>query len=143
MEVGLEHGWVRGYLLYLDGKPIAYWLCSLYGDTMLLKTGGYHHAHTEHRIGIYLLMRVIDDACLDPALRVLDFGPGDAPYKQQFSSESALERNLMLFAPTLRARRINATRTAILGPARVVRSVLDETGLTDRIRSGWRGRLRG
>ena len=103
---------------------------------MLLKTGGYDNAHTGHRIGIYLLMRVIEDACLDPALRVLDFGPGDAPYKQQFSSEGVLERNLVLFAPSLRARRINATRTAILGPARLARIVLDATGLTERIRSG-------
>ncbi len=142
-EVGLSHGWVRGYLLYLDSDPIAYWLCSLYGDTMLLKTGGFDHAYTEHRVGIYLLMRVIEDACLDPALRVLDFGPGDAPYKQQFSSEGVLERNLVLFAPTLRARRINAARTAILGPARAARSVLDASGLTGRVRSGWRGRLRG
>ena len=142
-EVGLSHGWVRGYLLYLDGDPIAYWLCSLYGDTMLLKTGGYDKAHTGHRVGIYLLMRVIEDACLHPTLRVLDFGPGDASYKQQFSSEGMLERNLVLFAPSFRARRINATRTAILGPARVARSVLDASGLTRRIRSGWRGRLRG
>jgi CelD/BcsL family acetyltransferase involved in cellulose biosynthesis len=141
IEVGLEHGWVRGYLLHLDGEPIAYWLSSLYGDTMLLKTGGYDHAHTSHRVGIYLLMRVIEDACLDPTLRVLDYGPGDAGYKQQFSNESVLERNLVLFAPTFRARRINATRTAILGPARVARVALDRTGLTDRLRSGWRRRM--
>ena len=75
---------------------------------MLLRTGGYDEAYAEHRVGIYLLMRVIEDACADPALRVLDFGPGDAAYKQQFSNESVQERNLVVFAPTFRARRINA-----------------------------------
>ncbi|HEY4348242.1 MAG TPA: GNAT family N-acetyltransferase [Gaiellaceae bacterium] len=142
IEVGLEHGWLRGYLLYLDGDPIAYWLCAVYGETMLLKTGGYDPAHAADRVGIHLLMRVIEDACADPALRILDFGPGDAGYKEQFSSESVRERNLVLFAPTFHARRINATRTAILGPARLARRALDATQLTDKVRTGWRRRLR-
>ena len=47
-------------------------------------------------------MRVIEDACADPALDVLDFGPGDAAYKQQFSNESREERNVVVFAPTFR-----------------------------------------
>jgi hypothetical protein len=133
-QVGLEHGWLRGYLLYVDGTPVSYWLCSVYGETMLIKTGGFDEAYAEHRLGVYLLMRVIEDACGDPALRVLDFGPGDAAYKEQFSNRSRVERNAVLFAPTLRARRINATRTAILGPARAAKHVLDATRLTDRVR---------
>ena len=40
-RVGLEHGWVRGYLLYLRDEPIAYWLCSTYRDTILIRTAGY------------------------------------------------------------------------------------------------------
>jgi hypothetical protein len=140
--VGLEHGWLRGYLLYLDAQPIAYWLCSLYGDTMLLKTGGFDEAYEEYRVGIFLLMRVIEDACRDAALRVLDFGPGDTTYKQQFSNQSRDERNVVVYAPTFRSYRINATRTAILGPARLARGALDAARLTDRVRAGWRGRRR-
>ena len=74
--------------------------------------------------------------------RVLDFGPGDAAYKQQFSNESWQERNLVIFAPTFRARRINLTRTLILAPVRVARRILDATRLTDRVRARWRKRLR-
>jgi hypothetical protein len=140
--VGLEHGWLRGYLLYLDDLPIAYWLCSLYGDGILLKTGGFDEAYAEYRVGIFLLMRVIEDACRDPALRVLDFGPGDTTYKQQFSNQSREERNVVVYAPTFRSYRINATRTAILGPARLARGALDAARLTDRVRAGWRGRRR-
>ncbi len=141
-RVGLEHGWLRGYLLYLGEEPIAYWLCAVHGDTMLIRTAGFDNAYARLRIGIYLLMRVIEDACADPAIRVLDFGPGDAAYKQQFSSESRQERNLVVFAPTVRGLRINASRTAIFGAARLVRRVLDAAQLTDRVRSSWRDRLR-
>jgi Acetyltransferase (GNAT) domain len=134
-RVGLEHGWLAGYLLCLDEAPIAYWLCSLYGGTMLLRTGGFDPAYGEHRPGIHLLMRVIEDACADPALNTLDFGPGDAAYKQQFSNASREERNHVVFAPSFRARRINATRTAILVPARAAKAALDAAGLTRRVRA--------
>ncbi len=140
--VGLEHGWIRGYLLYLDAEPIAYWLCSVYDGTILIRTAGYDNAYAEQRVGIHLLMRVVEDACADPALRVLDYGPGDAAYKQQFSNEQWQERNLVVFAPSFRGRRINLTRTGIVAPVRVVRRVLDATSLTDRVRTHWRNRLR-
>jgi CelD/BcsL family acetyltransferase involved in cellulose biosynthesis len=141
-QVGLEHGWLRGYLLYLRGEPIAYWLCSVYRETMLIRTAGYDNAYAEHRVGVHLLMSVIEDAIADPALRILDFGPGDAAYKQQFSSDSRLERNAVVYAPTFRAVRINAVRASILGSARLVRTTLDAARLTDRVRASWRERLR-
>ena len=141
-RIGLEHGWLRGYLLYRGEQPIAYWICAVHGDTLLIKTAGFDSAYGRLRIGIYLLMRVIEDACSSPSIRVLDFGPGDAAYKQQFSSESWEERNLVVFARTLRGLRINAIRTAILGSARLARKVLDAARLTDRVRSRWRSRLR-
>ena len=132
--VGLEHGWLRGYLLYLDAEPIAYWLCSVYGGTILIRTAGYDNAYAEQRVGIYLLMRVVEDACADPALRVLDFGPGDAAYKQQFSNEQWQERNLVVFAPSFRGRRINLTRTGIVAPVRS--SAACSTRPADRPRTG-------
>src|SRR5262249_23713590 len=140
--VGLEHGWLRGYLLYLRAEPIAFWLCSVYRGTMLIRLTGYDQAYAELRIGLFLLMKAIEDAIADPSIQILDFGPGDAAYKLQFSSESHLERDLVIFAPTARALRINATRNAVLLGAAAGRRALDASQLTDRIRSGWRERLR-
>ena len=140
VRIGLEHGWMRGYMLYLDDSPPAYWLCSPFRRTTLLRTGGFDEAYAEHRVGIYLLMRVIEDACADPELDVLDFGPGDAAYKEQYANETREERNAVIFAPTLRARRINATRTAILGLARLVKAGLDAAQLTSRVKATLRRR---
>jgi Acetyltransferase (GNAT) domain len=141
-RLGLERGWLRAYLLYRGEEPIAFWLCSTYRGTLLIRTTGFDAAYAEHRPGIYLLLRAIEDAIADPALEVVDFGQGDAAYKLQLSSESHLERELVVFAPSLRGLRINAVRTPILGGALLARRVLDAGGLTDRVRTGWRGRLR-
>ena len=109
---------------------------------MLIRTTGFDARYSEQRVGLYLLMRVIEDAIADPGLTVLDFGPGDAAYKQQFSSESFCEREVVVFAPTWHGLRANALRAPVLGTALVARHLLDAAQLTDRVRSTWRGRLR-
>jgi CelD/BcsL family acetyltransferase involved in cellulose biosynthesis len=143
LRVSLEHEWARVYVLHRGEESIAYWLCSVHRERITLNSTGYLPEYAPYRVGIYLLMRVIEDACEDPALRVLDFGPGRSAYKRHFSSEGYEERNLTVFAPTARARRINATRTAVLGPAWLARKALDRTGLTDKVKTAWRARLRG
>ena len=115
---------------------------SIHRDRITLNTTGYLPAYAPYRVGIYLLMRVIEDACADPALRVLDFGPGRSAYKQHFSSEGYEERNILVFAPTWRGRRINVTRTAVLGVSAVARRAVDATGATERLKTAWRRRIR-
>ena len=58
--LALARGWWRAYVLNIADRPVAYWLCSTYRDTMLLRTTGYDPAYRKHRVGIYLLMRVIE-----------------------------------------------------------------------------------
>jgi CelD/BcsL family acetyltransferase involved in cellulose biosynthesis len=141
-RIALEHGWLRAHLLYRGGEPIAFWLCSIYRGRALIRTTGFDDRFAAQRVGVYLLMRVIEDLIADPELHSLDFGPGDAAYKQQFSSESLAERELVVFARTWRGLRGNAVRAPVLGAALAARRALDAARLTDRVRTGWRGRLR-
>ena len=142
LRLGLERGWVRAFVLRHRGRPIAYWLCSTYRGTMLLRQTGFDPAYAHLRVGIFLLTRTIELAIADPQLRVVDFGQGDAAYKRQLASESWLEREVVVFAPTWRGLRANATRAPVLAGARLVRKALDEAALTDRVRSNWRRRAR-
>ena len=87
IRIGLEKGRVRAYLLYHRGEPIAYWVGSVYRGTMFLKTTGFDHAFARNRVGVFLLMKVIEDLCADPSVDVLDFGPGDAEYKRLFTND--------------------------------------------------------
>jgi CelD/BcsL family acetyltransferase involved in cellulose biosynthesis len=140
-RLSLERGWLRAYLLSDGDRPIAYWLCSAYHGRLLLRRTGFDPAYAHLRPGIYLLMRVLADAIADPMIEAVDFGQGDAEYKRQFSGDSFAERELVFFAPTCRAVAINGVSTTVLGLALMARKVLDGAGLTDRVRSGWRGRL--
>ena len=143
LRVAFEHGWARVYLLHDGGRPVAFWWCGVHRDTIRLNTTGYLPEYARHRPGIYLLMHVIRDAIEDPALRVLDFGPGRSDYKRHFSNESYLERNLVLYASTFRAQRARLVRTAIAAATAGARRALDATGATQRVKTAWRRRLRG
>jgi len=142
LRISLEHGWQRAYMLRNGDTPVAYWLCSTYRGTMTTRATGYAPKHEHDRVGSYLLLRVIEDACRDPGLHTLDFGPGDADYKRHFSSESHLEQNLLVFAPTFHGRRVNMTRGAILGGVELARRLTDAAGLTGGLRKRSRKRLR-
>jgi len=142
LSVALEHDWARVYLLYDGERAIAYWQCGVHNQTMRLGSTGYLPEYARLRPGIYLLMRVIEDAIADPGLRVLDFGPGRSDYKRHFSNDSYEERNLLLFAPTLRAQRVRLVRTIVAALTYGARRVLDATGATQRIKTAWRRRLR-
>jgi len=142
LEIDLDHGWARAYVLSHEGRPVAFWLCSVHGRTITTRTTGYDAGYARHRPGIYLLMRVVEDACADPELDVLDFGPGRSDYKRHFSNDGYEERNIVVYAPALRPRSINVARTAILGVSAGARRALDATGSTARLKTAWRARLR-
>jgi len=142
LRLALAHGWARIFLLYDGETPAAFWWCGVHGDTMRLNTTGYLQQYGPQRPGIYLLMRVIEDAIADPALRVLDFGPGRSAYKQHFSNDGYEERSLLLFAQTLRAQRARAIRAGVDVVSAGARRALDATGGTQRLKTTWRRRLR-
>lgn len=142
LELSLTRGWFRAYVLYVGDAPIAFWMGWVYGDTFYSGATGYDPAFASHRVGNYVLSRLIEDLCNDPSIHTVDFGPGDAAYKHQFGSETWSEQEMLVFAPTLRAVGINAVRTAVqagdLGAKRVLRSA----GSGDRVKTLWRSRLR-
>jgi CelD/BcsL family acetyltransferase involved in cellulose biosynthesis len=141
-RVDLEHGWLRAYVLSHRDRPIAFWLCSVHGGTITTRTTGYDPEYAQYRVGIYLLMRVIEDACVDPALSVLDFGPGRSPYKRHFGNDGYAEQNLVVFAPRLRPRLVWLARSAVLGAGAALRRAVDAAGGTERLKTAWRRRLR-
>jgi hypothetical protein len=142
VTLGLERGWFRAWVLYVDGQPVAFWPGYVYNRTFTIGIPGYDPAYAEHRVGTYVQMRLIADLCADDAVDAIDYGRGDAEYKRRFGSESWEEQDVVAFAPTLRAMRVNATRNAVVGAGRGAQAALAKVGLADKIKKRWRERLR-
>lgn len=143
LRLGLERRWFRTWILYLSGEPIAFWPGFVYNRIFTIGIPGYDPDYAEHRVGLYVQMRLIADLCGDPDVDAIDYGRGDAEYKRRYGNEHWEEEDVIVFARTLRGLRINAARNAILGADAGARRALAATGLTDRVKKRWRSQLAG
>lgn len=140
-EAGMDRGWFRGYVLYLRGKPVAFWHGNVYGGVFWSVATGFDPAYRDDRPGTYLLMRLVEDLCADESVHALDFGFGDADYKSYFGDESWLEGDVAVFEPRAKAVAINLGLSTVRGTVRTAQAVVRKTGRLPAARRRWRERL--
>jgi hypothetical protein len=129
------------YVLYIDDKPCAFWNGIRYGKTFFTWTTGYDPTFQNDRLGLILLVRLIEALCKDQNVDVLDFGFGDAQYKQSLSDISWTEATIYIFAPRVYPVLVNMLRSSITGLSRGIAYALDRTGLTGWTKRRWRNLL--
>jgi CelD/BcsL family acetyltransferase involved in cellulose biosynthesis len=141
LTLAAERGWLRAYILSVDGAPVAFWHGLAYRGTFFTGPTGYDPNLAHLRLGTYVLMKMIEDLCVDGAVQAVDYGPGEAEYKRHFGSESWLEEDVLVFAPTLRGVRVNLARAAILSAANVAARAAERAPVLQGIKRRWRTRL--
>jgi len=127
------HGWLRGYVLYLDGQPIAFELGELYGGRFHSVAGAYDPDHAHERVGAYLLLEAIEELG-SRHVSLLDFGFGDAEYKGKLAHRRSEEGDLVIYARRVRPIWIKFVRTALLEISVAVTTGLARLALLERIK---------
>jgi Acetyltransferase (GNAT) domain len=140
-ELAAERGWFRGFVLYLDGVPAAFWHGTAYRGVFYTGPTGYDPAHRDLRLGTYVLARMVQELCGE--VEWMDFGSGDAEYKRHFSDEHRLEEDMLVFAARPHPIAVNLAQTAVKGASRIAKAGLSRTGRLRGARRAWRGRLAG
>ena len=111
---GISYQMARGkylaYVLYLEGKPSAFWLGSLYGSVFYSDYLGFDPTFSGYSPGTYLQTKVLQDLLIRQATGI-DFGPGDARYKGQWGTVCHEEVTLYVFPPSFRGIALNLLRT--------------------------------
>jgi hypothetical protein len=97
-------GRVRGYLLYAEGRPIAYLYAPMYQDTGILLYShlGYDPDHERLSPGTVLQYLAIEDMFREGNLKVFDFLEGETQQKQLFGRQHALCADVYTLRPTPR-----------------------------------------
>jgi hypothetical protein len=140
-DLAAGRGWFRGFVLYLDDVPAAFWHGTAYRGVFYTGPTGYDPAHRDLRLGTYVLGRMVEKLCGE--VDWMDFGSGDAEYKRHFSDEHRLEEDVTVFAPRPRPVAINLAQTTVRGASRASTAVLAKSGRLRAARRAWRGRLAG
>jgi hypothetical protein len=137
-----ERGWLRAYIQYVEDKPCAFWVFTLYKKMCLSNFLSYDTDYSRYSPGMVLFARIMEEFCEDPMVEKVDFGTGDSIYKERFGDNHWQETDVMFFAPTFSGIRLNLSRTIILGFSQSLENVVTRLGLLDKIKKIWRGQLR-
>jgi hypothetical protein len=97
-----RHGRLRGYVLYAEGRPIAFVQAYRIGGTCTLIRMAFDDAWAARSPGKALLRQVINDVHADPGIDHLDFGHGVWPYKQVLANEAKASSDALLVRRSVR-----------------------------------------
>ena len=143
LEFEAEKGWLRGYVLYIEDKPSAFWVGSLHQGTFYIDFVGYDSDYAKHSPGLYLGINVIEDLFGPQAnsrASGLDFGAGEGEWKATLGDRSWHEATVHIFAPTLPGLCLNALRSAPAAVNQAAKGLLRETKLLAYVKRKWRAR---
>jgi CelD/BcsL family acetyltransferase involved in cellulose biosynthesis len=135
-----DRGQLRMQILEIDGKIRAFWFGFIYQDVFYSAETGYDLDLRDYQIGTQTFIRMVDELAKE-GIQKLDFGLGNASYKQRFGDQFLREKTIWLFAPTVKglALRSMLRLSTILNSA--ARQILQKLKLTDRLKTSWRRRL--
>jgi hypothetical protein len=137
LRLEAKNGWLRGYVLYVNDDPAAFWICTVYQNVVYSDFTGYDPQYRKHEIGTASFLQMVGMLCQEKA-KQLDFGPGTAFYKERFGDSSFEEATMCVFAPTIRGVFLNGLRLLTEGPLELVRGGLQRLGLEQKLKKGWR-----
>jgi CelD/BcsL family acetyltransferase involved in cellulose biosynthesis len=106
-----ENGWLRAFVVYLEGKPAAFWIGTLYNRCLQADYVGYDPVWSEYSPGIFLFLSVLN-MLQSEDIETIDFGRGDTQLRQCFSDLKKVEARVRIHAPSLRGLWLNLARTA-------------------------------
>jgi CelD/BcsL family acetyltransferase involved in cellulose biosynthesis len=143
MEAG--KGWLRGYVLYLGDQPCSFWITSLCDNVLHSNVLGFDPSYAKYSPGMYLVIKVIEDIhdhhnASQPT--EVDFGLGEAEFKERLSNRSWWESSVYIFAPTLLGFSVNSLRTLVALSEKLMRTILEKSGLLSKVKRVWRARMR-
>jgi CelD/BcsL family acetyltransferase involved in cellulose biosynthesis len=138
-------GWLRGFVLFLDEKPCAFWVGSYRQGEFTSDYLAFDPAFQKYTPGMYLMLEVVETLARDedqPA-RLIDFGIGDSVYKQRLGNRETDETEILIFAPRLRALGVNLLHSGF-GRLNVrLNSLFEKSAWFGELKRAWRSRLAG
>jgi hypothetical protein len=135
-----EHGALRSYVLDTPAGPIAFLRGIQTGDCYVHDEIGFDSEHAKLSPGTMLLYHALEDLVDDRCPRRLDFGLGDAEYKQHFGNHQTESGPVVAVARRLRPRAMVLVEELRRGADQRARELLRRTGLYERVRRLYRGR---
>ncbi len=133
-RIALERGWLRLFVLLLDGKPAASIYGFRYGHTFLFYQSGFDPGYTKHSVGLIAMGLAIKSA-IEEGLEEYDFLHGDESYKFLWARATRELERVALYPPRVRGLLYSRAMECSRLSRRTARRLLGDA-LADRITGG-------
>jgi hypothetical protein len=122
---------VRGYILSMEGRPVAYLYCPVHPGTRILlyQYLGYDPDIERLSPGTVLQYLALEDLFREGDLALFDFLEGETPQKELFATGSTLCADLYFFRPTLRVVPLVVLRHGVEGLSSIVVRLFEVLGV--------------
>ena len=132
------HGFLRSFILYRDGEPVAFELGYQKGDQYVSDDCAYDGRIADLSPGQVMQHLVVQELCRLNTPAVYDFGFGDSTFKRGFGNYSYQSANVVAVCPKLRSRfKVAALKRAVQAE-QLTRKSLGRTGHLSRLRQALR-----
>jgi hypothetical protein len=135
MKAAARQGAWLGFELRIDGRTAAFWSGSHFGSAFSVWWTSFDMAYQAYSPGLVASTRMIE-AFMKIGVTVVDFGPGDAPYKERLATETRSEETLCLFAPSLRGSLVKGVQAVNQTVTHLARTRLKR--LASSVKTPWR-----
>ncbi len=141
MHFASGRGWLRTYVLYLEDRPCAFWIGTLYKTTFYSEFQGYDPSYANYSLGNFVTMKTLEALCFEGATQI-DHGFGDAHYKRRFGDREWQEASVCIFAPTFKGATLSLLSSTTATMKRTAQAILTRVGVLERTKRIWRKAIR-
>lgn len=135
-----QHGLLRSYLWWIEDQPAAFAVCNQHGGCFRYEEIAFCAEFGQFSPGRTMLQQIVEDLLRHDSPKCLDFGGGDAEYKQQFANRESRSGTVWLVPPTWRARWSLSYLKTCRRVRSTARSLIKQSGLGTRARQWIRSR---
>ena len=129
-----EHGLLRNYLWWIGDKPAAFAVCNQHRGCFRYEEIAFCAEFGQFSPGRTMLQQIVEDLLRHDPPKCLDFGGGDAEYKQQFANRESRSGTIWLVPPTWRARWSLSYLRVCRRVRTAARTLIKQSGLATRAR---------
>ena len=127
-------GRIRAYLLFLNGKPVAYLYCPVHHGALLYAYLGYTPDSAYLSPGTVLQWLVLESLFAEQRFQIFDFSPGDGVHKAYFGSHHKFCGDIYLLKKRFKPLAIIFAHAMLNSVSSSVAAVVDRLGLKQRLK---------
>ncbi|MFZ3103382.1 MAG: GNAT family N-acetyltransferase [Smithella sp.] len=132
-----DRGQLRVQLVGIEGKVKAFWIGIVYKGVFHSSATSYDPDFRSYELGSLMFIAMTDELVREGVFKI-DFGLGDAFYKERFGDQNWRETTVHLFAPNFKGILLRSTLSASTCIDNILRRILQKTGLLGRVKTGLR-----